>query len=204
MLSKIVRIALLLIIVVSPLLPDANAATASKKLCVNKKGAITIKSTCSKGEKAISPKSFNQLLATVQDIAGPVGPQGVIGPVGPAGPEGSQGVVGVKGPKGTLNLAACRVSTTGYASNFFTTSNPVLYAETYCNPSTEFILEDQYRVNVFPGSEGTDIAIQGRLPYYQTFGSDTREYGVGVYANRINISGSGAYEFLVNAICCPR
>lgn len=205
MLSKIIP--LLIVIALSQIslfLPEAMAATSAKKLCANSKGAIVIKSKCSKSEKSVSPSTFKQVLSTVDGLSGPAGVQGIEGSVGAQGPQGSQGVPGVKGPKGTLNLAACRVTSEGYDSNFFNLSNPVLYAEAYCNPSTEFILEDEYKVIVFPGSVGTDIAIQARSPYHQTINGDTREYAVGVFANRINIVGNGAYELRVRAICCPR
>lgn len=188
------------------------AATITKKLCVNSKGVIQIRSSCKKSEKVFTTTTLNQMIPSSLEAAGPAGaagpegPQGIAGAMGAQGAQGIQGVPGVKGGKGITNLAACRVSSAGdsYKTNFANPANGALYAEVYCNQYTEFVLEDEYRVNLIPGSAGTDVAIQGRDPYVQNVNGDTREYAVGVYANRINIGGQGIFELIVRAVCCPR
>lgn len=189
------------------LLETADAATSGKSVCVNRKGAIVVRAKCKKREKTLSAASLSELISKSIDDAGLIGPQGspgVQGATGPIGPLGPQGIVGGKGPKGQIDLSACHVSSEGYSTNFFNTGNPVLYVEAGCHPTAEFLLEDEYRVTTFPGSSGTDVAIQARISFSQDVSGDTREYAVGIYANRVNVGGLGAFELIMRAICCPR
>ena len=188
---------------------EARAATSAKKVCVNSTGVIAIKSKCKKGEKLLSALTLNQTISVSPEAAGPIGPQGAIGIQGEIGPIGTglpgiQGVQGIKGVKGQIDLSACRITTAASDSNFFNFSNAILYAEVFCSPSTEFILEDESKVSFFPGSEGTRVALQGRSTYTQNIGGDVRDYGVGIYANRFLTVGTGAFQFSVRAVCCPR
>lgn len=185
-----------------------HAATSAKKVCVNAKGAILIRTKCRSGEKLLSTLTLNQTIASSQDAAGLAGPQGIAGIEGVAGPVGPSGPVGIQGGKGAdgqLNLSACRVVDNGYDTNFSNPSNSILYAEVFCNPSTEFLLEEDSRVDtIFQESSGTRAALQGRFPYFQTINGDVKEYGVGVFANRFLTVGNGILELKVRAVCCPR
>jgi Collagen triple helix repeat (20 copies) len=136
--------------------------------------------------------------------AGVVGLKGSVGPTGASGAQGQQGIQGVKGPPGQLDLSGCRVTPSSFTSNFLSPANAVLYTEVYCNPTTEFLLEDDAVVAAFPGSEGTRSVIQWRLTYTQNVNGDIRDYGVGIYANRYLTVGQGILNLTVRGICCPR
>lgn len=189
---------------------EVFAASAAKNVCVKGDGTIFVRAKCRKGEKVLSSLSLNQSIATSQEAAGPAGPQGVVGAPGNTGssgnpgPQGVQGVTGVKGAPGQINFDGCYLTSVDYKSNFPNPSNSVLYAEAYCNPSTEYLLMDDSRVNLFPDSVGSKVALQGRLPFYQVINGDEREYAVGIYANRFQTVGMGIFELQVRGICCPR
>lgn len=209
MLRKI-KIVFTFLLVAQLSLADCFAASAARKVCVKSDGSILVKAKCKKGETLLSSASLNKTIATSQDAAGPSGSpgvtgiKGITGNIGVAGPQGAQGVVGPKGAPGQINFSACRLTTQAYDTNFQVPSNPVLYAEVSCNPNTEYILEDESIVSIFPDSAGTKVVLQGRLPFHQNINGDVREYAVGIFANRFATGGSGIYELLVRAVCCPR
>ncbi len=210
MLCKMKTFASLLFSLVVLLYSDCHAATSAKVVCVRGDGSILVRAKCRKGEKLLSSVTLNQSIASSQDAAGPQGVPGIqgvvgaVGPIGVQGPQGPAGVVGIKGAPGQVDFSGCRMTGQDYRSNFFTPSNPILYAEVFCNQFTEYLLQDESVVNFYPDSAGTKVALQGRLTYQQNVGGDTREYGVGVYANRFSIVGTGAFEFYVRGVCCPR
>lgn len=209
MLSKITLLLPAILLFIGVTSTHAVAAS-SKKLCVDQAGKIFVRGKCKKGETLFSAVSLNQSIASSQDAAGPAGLQGEsggkgdIGPVGPEGPQGAQGAVGEKGAPGELNFNGCRITSEGYDSNALNTTNSVLYAEVFCNPNTEYLLEDESRVNFLPGSVGSRAVLQGRLPYHHSVNGDEREYGVGIYANRFLVVGPGLFELIVRGVCCPR
>ena len=209
MLSKINFVSVSLLLLANALIADANAAP-SKSICVSAKGDITIKSKCSKKEKALSALVLNQEIATNQGAAGPAGAPGitgilgVTGSAGPVGQQGAQGTTGSTGAVGQLDFASCRLSSQGYDTNFFNSSNQILYAEAYCDENSEFLLLDESAVKFFPSATGSKSVLQGRFTYTKNIGGDTRDYGVGIYANRFLSVGDGAFELTVRAVCCPR
>lgn len=190
---------------------DASAAkSAAKNVCVKSDGSIFVRPKCKRKEVVLSSITLNQTIANSQDAAGPAGPVGATGVVGSkgatgaTGPQGGPGAIGAKGPRGEVNFDACRLTSQSFTSNFLTPNNSVLYAEVYCGQYTEYLVEDEAVVSLFPDSTGTKVVLQGRLPYHETVGGDKREYAVGYYANRFTIVGSGVYSLSVRAFCCPR
>jgi hypothetical protein len=166
---------------------------------IKKNGSLGVRtSRCGKGEKRVAMKDLIQQAVTSSTFTGQAGPQG------PQGPQGSQGVPGLKGEPGQLNLSACRVTPLSYVLNFINSGNSILYAEVFCDPNNELLLEDEAKVSIFSNSTGTKAALQGRLTYTQNVGGDTRDCGIGIYANRFATVGQGAFDLSLRGLCCPR
>lgn len=187
--------------------PSCFALQSGKKLCVQANGNVQARTRCRKVEKELSGSALNEAISVSSEAQGPAGAvgvggvSGIQGPQGPAGPAGQAGTQ--KGPKGQIDLAGCRVAE-GFRANLDNPTKASLYAEAFCNGSTEFVLEDSYVVSFFNGTAGTKVVIQGRTADITDVGGDKRESSVGVTATRLSSVGNGAFQLVVKAVCCPR
>ena len=80
MLHKIKLKAVLVILCIT--FSSSDVFAAGKKVCVNSKGVISIKSKCLKDEKLLSAATINQAITTSAAASGPPGSQGATGEAG--------------------------------------------------------------------------------------------------------------------------
>jgi len=190
------------------MLPSSVYAATTKQVCLTAKGALFVRSKCRRGEKVFSATTFNQTVQSSAQAAGPAGPigvqgiQGVLGQLGLQGNQGPRGIAGIKGPKGTIDFSGCRIATAS-TSNFANPANPSTSTFVTCNPNTEFVYDDDYKITVVPFSTGTEVFIQSRISTTNTIAGDTREYQIDVQALRTTTVGSGIYILDLRAVCCP-
>ncbi len=190
-------------------LPNAAFAAKTAKVCVTDKGEIFVRSKCLKNEKILSAPVLNSLISSDIAAAGAPGEQGVVGvtgikgPIGPQGPLGPQGIAGIQGIKGLIDFSGCR-QVAGGSSNILLPSQTLVTTSVFCDPSFEFLLNDEFVTLPFGNSAGSKIFIQNRSTETQTIAGDTKEYGVTYTSNRLTSVGSGIYVLNIKGLCCPR
>ena len=207
MLSKVILRSLIAIAGAFLALPVENAAAANgKAVCVNSDGSLVVRTRCTRKQKRFAPITLAEGVNTSPLASGPTGPQGgagLNGPTGPSGAQGPTGSAGVKGPKGRIDLSACYV-TSNSTSNLFNPSTASVAIDVFCNPNTEFLLEEDVSAVAFTGSTGTTAFIQSRSGYDAEIAGDLRSYGVQHVMVRLTSGGAGAFIVNARGICCPR
>lgn len=198
------------------LLPSATlAATPPQILCINKKGALIVRtSKCGKKETRVAIKDLVQQAVAVSAVTGPQGPQGIQGaqgaqgpqgPQGGVGPQGIQGDVGPKGDPAGFKVANCYAKQSTAAQGGGNAGFPASVAAVIslsCNStSTDFMLSSSY--NPVPSGSPTNKPIVQSKNFIL---DATNKYPVGAIFTfaQVLASPSGNYGAAVEIICCPR
>jgi hypothetical protein len=195
MLSKIIKNSIIVLLLVG-LIQPVQAATRKQLLCLDASGQIQARKKC------LSTETVFNIATLTQQISQSIGGTSV-GPKGPTGNKGAKGDAGVKGAKGLIDFSACRVIIAN-DSNFLTPSDGDLSTIMTCDPNSEFLFDEEYKVTALPNSIGTTAYIQSNSSTTYNSLGDTRRYEVSIYANRDKFVGAGMYQLQTRAICCPR
>jgi len=195
MLSKITGLPFVIFLVLG-LTQTAAALTKPKLICATAKGDLVVRAKCRKAESVFSSDLLLQ--QTSQTLGG-----SFVGPIGEKGIKGITGERGVKGTRGLIDFSACR-QVSGFSTNFLNPSNPAQSATLTCNSSLEFLFDDDFQITVLPGSVGTRVFAQARIPLDVVIAGDKRDYGATIYVSRDSTVGQGIYNLSVTGLCCPR
>lgn len=219
------RNAILLLITLALLMPSiSEAATPPQILCINKKGALVVRSSkCGKKEKRVAVNDLVKQAVAVSAIQGPQGPtgpqgvpgqpgaqgvQGPQGPMGPTGPQGIQGPMGIKGDPAGFKPSNCYRLTKEGGGPAGIPANVALTVSLQCNTTTvgnitttDFMLSSAY--NPVPSGSNTNKPVAQSKSLIM---DSTNKYPIGVsfIFAQVLASPSGNYSAGVEIICCPR